>query len=72
MDRQDQHGRDFARVARRRDDGGNSGRDPDGGGEDPAAGPDALARRPAGDPRHRNAGHAVYTIVREEGIGTLY
>lgn len=23
-------------------------------------------------PRYRNAGHAVYTIVREEGIATLY
>jgi solute carrier family 25 citrate transporter 1 len=23
-------------------------------------------------PRYRNAGHAVYTIVREEGISTLY
>jgi len=23
-------------------------------------------------PRYRNAGHAVYTIVREEGLGTLY
>ena len=23
-------------------------------------------------PRDRNAGHAVYTIVREEGISTLY
>jgi solute carrier family 25 citrate transporter 1 len=23
-------------------------------------------------PRYRNAGHAVYTIVREEGMGTLY
>ncbi|KAJ7888137.1 hypothetical protein B0H14DRAFT_3430327 [Mycena olivaceomarginata] len=31
-----------------------------------------LACGPAGDPRHWNAGHAVYTIVWEEGIGTLY
>lgn len=23
-------------------------------------------------PRYRNAGHAVYTIVREEGLATLY
>lgn len=23
-------------------------------------------------PRYRNAGHAVYTIVREEGVATLY
>ena len=23
-------------------------------------------------PRYRNAGHAVYTIVREEGVRTLY
>ncbi|WP_411898918.1 MC/SLC25 family protein, partial [Salmonella enterica] len=23
-------------------------------------------------PRYRNAGHAVYTIVREEGFGVLY
>jgi solute carrier family 25 (mitochondrial citrate transporter), member 1 len=23
-------------------------------------------------PRYRNAGHAVYTIIREEGIATLY
>lgn len=23
-------------------------------------------------PRYRNAGHAVYTIVREEGVSTLY
>jgi solute carrier family 25 (mitochondrial citrate transporter), member 1 len=23
-------------------------------------------------PRYRNAGHAVYTIIREEGISTLY
>jgi len=23
-------------------------------------------------PRYRNAGHAVYTIIREEGVGTLY
>lgn len=27
---------------------------------------------PLETPRYRNAGHAVYTIVREEGIGTLY
>ena len=23
-------------------------------------------------PRYRNAGHAVYAIVREEGVGALY
>ena len=23
-------------------------------------------------PQYRNAGHAVYTIIRDEGIGTLY
>lgn len=23
-------------------------------------------------PRYRNAGHAVYTIIKEEGVGTLY
>ena len=23
-------------------------------------------------PRYRNAGHAVYTIIREEGVKTLY
>jgi solute carrier family 25 citrate transporter 1 len=27
---------------------------------------------PLETPRYRNAGHAVYTIVREEGISTLY
>lgn len=27
---------------------------------------------PLETPRYRNAGHAVYTIVREEGIRTLY
>ncbi|KAJ7655582.1 mitochondrial carrier domain-containing protein [Mycena polygramma] len=27
---------------------------------------------PLETPRYRNAGHAVYTIVREEGVGTLY
>lgn len=27
---------------------------------------------PMDTPRYRNAGHAVYTIVREEGITTLY
>lgn len=27
---------------------------------------------PMETPRYRNAGHAVYTIIREEGITTLY
>jgi solute carrier family 25 citrate transporter 1 len=27
---------------------------------------------PMDTPRYRNAGHAVYTIVREEGVATLY
>lgn len=27
---------------------------------------------PLDAPRYRNAGHAVYTIVREEGISALY
>ena len=27
---------------------------------------------PLETPRYRNAGHAVYTIVREEGLATLY
>ena len=27
---------------------------------------------PTETPRYRNAGHAVYTIIREEGIATLY
>lgn len=27
---------------------------------------------PLETPRYRNAGHAVYTIVREEGISALY
>ena len=27
---------------------------------------------PLETPRYRNAGHAVYTIVREEGVKTLY
>ena len=27
---------------------------------------------PLETPRYRNAGHAVYTIVREEGFATLY
>lgn len=27
---------------------------------------------PLDTPRYRNAGHAVYTIVREEGVATLY
>ena len=27
---------------------------------------------PLDTPRYRNAGHAVYTIVREEGFGALY
>jgi len=27
---------------------------------------------PLDTPRYRNAAHAVYTIVREEGVATLY
>ena len=27
---------------------------------------------PLESPRYRNAGHAVYTIIREEGVGALY
>jgi len=27
---------------------------------------------PLDTPRYRNAGHAVYTIIREEGVATLY
>ena len=27
---------------------------------------------PLDAPRYRNAGHAVYTIIREEGVGALY
>jgi solute carrier family 25 citrate transporter 1 len=27
---------------------------------------------PLESPRYRNAGHAVYTIVREEGVSALY
>ncbi|KAH9485967.1 Succinate/fumarate mitochondrial transporter [Psilocybe cubensis] len=31
-----------------------------------------LLADPLEAPRYRNAGHAVYTIIREEGISTLY
>ncbi|RUO95838.1 mitochondrial carrier domain-containing protein [Jimgerdemannia flammicorona] len=54
---------------RRRRDRVDRRGDPNGRGQDPPA--DSMAD-PFDIPKYRNAGHAAYTIVREEGISALY
>ncbi len=55
-----------------RNDGSRRRRNTNGSGEDSVAGTTTLLADPLETPRYRNAAHAVYKIVKEEGVMTLY
>ena len=51
---------------------GSGSCDTHGSGQDPITSTTAFTCYPLEVPQYRNAGHAVYTIVREEGVAALY